>query len=300
MPLKTTDRDTLAYRLANILKRLNDGEKLVAESLAADYAVSLKTIQTDLNKRLKFLDLKKTAGSYHLDAWQLGKLSLSDIDNFAALAGVRGLFPSLSADFLSDVFNSRLQNPLLVNGPGFEDLTGKEGDFKVLQQSIVDCCKVSYGYSKPDGLKTYTEVEPHKLVNDGGIWYLAVKHDSLPKSFAFTKISGLQVLDSTFKHDPTVVQMLEKEPGIWLNRVKTEVVLQIGSEVAEYFRRRSLLAGQVIEKELSDGGLLVSCRIAHSNQLLPTVRHWLPHIRIISPESLQTEMEGVLRSYLGA
>lgn len=54
----------------------------------------------------------------------------------------------------------------------------------------------------------------------------------------------------------------------------------------------------VIEKELEDGGLIVSARVGHVNQVLPIVRYWIPHIRIISPEGLQGEMEGVLRVYL--
>lgn len=41
-------------------------------------------------------------------------------------------------------------------------------------------------------------------------------------------------------------------------------------------RRRKLIDGQKIEKELADGGLLISRFIAHPNQILPTVRYWLP------------------------
>jgi hypothetical protein len=42
--------------------------------------------------------------------------------------------------------------------------------------------------------------------------------------------------------------------------------------VADYFKRRKLVANQVIVKELEDGGLLVSSKVAHINQILPTVR----------------------------
>lgn len=96
-----------------------------------------------------------------------------------------------------------------------------------------------------------------------------------------------------------MVRTLEQEDGIWLNLKKSEIVLKINREAADYFRRRKLLDGQRIEKELTDGGLLVSCLIAHPNQILPTVRYWLPHVRIISPEGLQAELEQQLRHYLG-
>jgi hypothetical protein len=54
----------------------------------------------------------------------------------------------------------------------------------------------------------------------------------------------------------------------------------------------------VIEKELEDGGLIVSAKVGHVNQVVPIVRYWIPHIRIISPEGLQEEMERELRGHV--
>ena len=74
--------------------------------------------------------------------------------------------------------------------------------------------------------------------------------------------------------------------------------MKISSEVAGYFKRRKLITNQVIEKELEDGGLIVSAKVGHLKQVLPIVRYWIPHIRIISPETLQDEMEKEIRDYL--
>lgn len=79
---------------------------------------------------------------------------------------------------------------------------------------------------------------------------------------------------------------------------KLEVVLKIAEPAAGYFRRRKLVAHQVIEKELEDGGLIVSAKVAHANQILPVVRQWIPCIRIISPEGLQSDMEREMHGYL--
>jgi hypothetical protein len=68
--------------------------------------------------------------------------------------------------------------------------------------------------------------------------------------------------------------------------------------VAGYFKRRKLIANQIIEKELEDGGLIISAKVGHPNQVVPIVRYWIPHIRIISPEGLQAEMEKELAEYL--
>ena len=132
----TAHHDTLAYRLTQILGKLNQGDKLDPQALADEFGVHLRTIQRDLNERFAFLPMEKTGDCYHLHPTCLGKLSLRDVERFAGLAGVRGLFPSLSDDFLRDIFDSRLQSALLVKGPNYEDLGGREGSFRQLEQAI--------------------------------------------------------------------------------------------------------------------------------------------------------------------
>ena len=301
MPAKTpAPHDTLVYRLAQILGKLNQGKKLDLHKLADEFKVTPRTIQRDLNERFDYLPLIKAEGQYSLDPAFLGKLTLHDVEHFASLAGVRGLFPSLSDDFLRDVFDARIQSALLVKGHEYEDLGGKELGFGQLQQAILARHRVSFSYQKPEGQKTYTDVQPYKLVNKNGIWYLAGKDEGKLKSFAFTKIDRLQTSESHFSADPAVEKTLAAEDDIWLNDKKIEVVLKIAASVASYFKRRKLVACQVIEKELEDGGLIVSAKVAHINQILPTVRYWIPNIRIISPEGMQAEMAREIQAYLAA
>ena len=75
-------------------------------------------------------------------------------------------------------------------------------------------------------------------------------------------------------------------------------ILKVSGEVAGYFQRRKLIANQKIEKDLEDGGLIISAKVGHANQVLPIVRYWIPHIQIISPEGLQAELNSALREYL--
>ncbi len=295
-----TDRDSLGYRLAHILRKLNQGEKIDPQALAAEFNVNLRTIQRDLNERFAFLPLEKVTGHYQLHARFLGQLSLRDVEQFASLAGVRGLFPALSTDFLRDIFDSRLQTALLVKGHQYEDLAGKETLFRQLEQAILNRQTISYSYEKAEGSKSYTGVQPYKLVNHDGIWYLAARDGDKLKAFTLVKIDRLQVSAVHFDADPAVGQTLADEDDIWLNEKKIEVVLKITGPAASYFRRRKWIANQVIEKELEDGGMIVSARVAHVNQILPTVRHWIPNIRIISPEGLQAEMEREIQAYLAA
>jgi len=228
----------------------------------------------------------------------LGKLSTKDIERFACLAGVNGLFPSLSTDFLRDIFDSNIQSALLVKGHNYEDLAGKEQMFRELERAIVSRRNIQISYQKADSQKIYESISPFKLMNHKGIWYLAARDGDKLKTFSFSKVESLRMLDTRFEADIGIDKKLAEEDGIWFSNDNTEVVLKVDSDVAGYFKRRRLIANQVIEKELEDGGLIVSAKVGHVNQVLPIVRYWIPHIRIISPEGLQGGMEQELHSYI--
>jgi predicted DNA-binding transcriptional regulator YafY len=297
--MTTPKHDTLVRRLAYILIKLNQGEKLDPIGLAEEFGVNLRTIQRDLNVRFAYLPLERIDGRYHLNPVFLGKLSTRDVAQFAGLAGVRGLFPSISDDFLRNIFDSRVESALLVKGHHYEDLRDKDRHFWQIERAIVAHQRISFDFQKDDARKGYADVEPYKLVNHKGIWYLAAKDAGKLKTFSFSRIERLLVSDQTFMPDIAVEKMLVDDDGIWLGEQREEIVMKVAKEVAAYFKRRKLVANQVIEKELEDGGLLLSAKVAHVNQVLPIVRYWIPHIRIISPESLQTEMERQLAGYIG-
>ena len=283
--MTSSNHETLVYRLAQMLVKLNQGEKLDPQALADEFGVNLRTIQRDLNVRFAYLPLEKKDGRYHLDPAFLGKLSTRDIERFAGLAGVRGLFPSLSDDFLKDIFDSRVQSALLVKGHHYEDLKGKEQLFRDLEKAIIARRQVSFDYLKTDGKKSYPALSPYKLINNKGVWYLAALDGEKLKAFSFSKIERLRMLETSFTWSQQIDKQLAEEDGIWLSEEKQEIVLKVSREVASYFKRRQLIANQVIEKELEDGGLIVSAKVGHSNQVLPIVRYWIPHLRIISPET---------------
>lgn len=294
------DHDTLVRRLAMMLMKLNQGDSLDPKQLSEEFGVNRRTIQRDLNERFGYLPLRKVRGRYCLETTFLGKFNTRDIERFASLSGVRGLFPSFSDDFLRDIFDVQLQSALLVRGHHYEDLAGKEAVFKQLKRAIVGHNHVSFRYSKNERSKSYADVEPHKLVNHNhkGIWYLAAKDACTIKTFSLTRIGALIVSASTFSPDPNVEKTLMAGEGIWMSGEDIEFVLKVSREMAGYFRRRPVLVNQTIVKNLEDGGLIVSTRVGHANEVMPQIRYWIPHIRIISPDHMQEQLEEDLRAYL--
>jgi len=280
-----------------MLVKLNQGESLDPRQIAAEFGVNLRTVQRDLNERFGYLPLEKQDGKYRMAPAFLGRLTLKDVERFAALAGVGGLFPSLSTEFLRELFDARVEGSLLVKGHHYEDLHGKEAAFKTLEEAIIVRRVVRFGY--PNGAATKrVQAQPHRLVNIKGIWYLAAKHDGRLKTYALSKMQSVSRTTETFEPDPALLRKIEADDGAWMSDTPIEVVLLVDNEAAPYFRRRKLIANQVVEKELADGGLIIAAKVGHPNQVLPVVRYWLPHLRIVSPASLQKELEQGLAAYL--
>ena len=291
--------DTLVYRLSEVLTKLNRGESLDPQALADEFGVNLRTIQRDLNVRFAGLPLIKSNGRYKMDEAYLGKLTIRDIERFAAFTGVSALFPEMSGQFLKEVLASNAHDAWLVKGHHYEDLREHRAIFVALEQAIFEKHTVQFHYSKTNGdTSVRSAVEPYKLINQKGIWYLAAWNDGKLKSFAISRIGALMVDETTFIPRKHVDQELADSDGIWLGTVRHRVLIQVSSQVASFFRRRNLVPNQVIENETAGGGILVSTTVAHSDEVLPIIRYWIPHVRILEPQHFQQIMEQGLTDYL--
>jgi predicted DNA-binding transcriptional regulator YafY len=288
------DHETLVARLARILIRLNEGEVLDPKALAEDFQVHPRTIQRDLNERFAYLPLKKEGSRYRLESFYLGKLTTSDIQQFAAIAGIKGLFPSLNNGFLKSVLDAAVSQAYLVKGHHYEDTQGYAHLFQPLETAILEHRKVAFSY----GGKPRDDVAPYRLLNHKGVWYLAAVDDNRLKAFRLAKISGFAPTGQRFVPDPAIQEQVAAEDTIWFTQDKREVVLKVDAAIAHYFHRRQLIPEQHIDKTLEDGSLIVSARIGHEAQILPIVRYWIPHVSIISPDELRQAVVQSLISYM--
>lgn len=287
-----SEHDTIATRLSMILIKLNNGEQPTMQELMEEFNVGLRTIQRDINERLSYLPIEKQNGRIVLDASYLGQLTHNDIRNFARLSGIKGLFPSMDGTFLRRLFDQTIKGAYLVKGHHYENLDGKNELFIQVEQAILSHTKISFWYKS-----TQRIIEPYRLVNQKGIWYLAGVEDKL-KSFAVAKMFDVSIIGETFIPDPSVVEIIEQSDSQWIGTETREAVFQIDAEAAPYFRRRALIPDQKIEKELEDGGIIASGRFTDDTHALNIVGYWLPHIKVLSPAQLNKQFHQQIQKYL--
>ena len=289
--------ERLADRLANILTKLNMGYQLGVKELAAEFGVSTRTISRDFDRLNTYLPLLQDdeTKKYYLESNYLGKITPQDIRNFAQLSGISHLYPSLDMSFLRELLDSRAQQIYCAKGYSFEDASEFKELFKVFGKAIQEQRQIGFVYKGEPRL-----VQPYRLIHHHGSWYLAAVRKDQLRTY---RISHIQLMHATHEYpqfipDQNIVKLVEDDDSIWFGQDKQEIILSIDSQVAFYFKQRSILPEQQIVKELGDGSLLVSSKINHDMQLLPLIRFWIPHIKIVNPERLQAEVEKGLREYL--
>jgi len=285
------EHDTLATRLSQILTMFNDGKRLSVEDLAVEFCVAERTIQRDF-KRLSYLPIKKENGYYTLESYCLGKLSFKDIKQFATFSGVRELYPELSDALIVDTLNERTNQTMEVYGHKYENLSDRVDDFNAIASAVIVCAKIRFLYK--DNVRV---VNPYKLNNINGIWYLVGVEDGVLKNFSFSSIVDLNVMEDKFKQDEEIVKNLKEHQGVWFTQNHIEVRLEIDASVGKYFLRRDLLPNQKV-LEQSEEGLTISTQVAYEDEILKIVRYWIPHLKIISPLYLQEKLEKSLKNYL--
>ncbi|TXJ08753.1 MAG: WYL domain-containing transcriptional regulator [Acinetobacter sp.] len=289
--------EKVAERLARILIKLNAGERLDVNVLAAEFGVSKRTVDRDIDRLSSHLPLQQDEKSkkYFLEQSWLGKLKDKDIQTFARLAGISDLFPSLDMSFLRELLDSRANSIYSAKGYAYEDASQFAELFDYFSKAIAQKQQVAFLYNNELRI-----VEPYCLIHHHGCWYLAAVRQGQLRTYRLSRMAlSTQVHAlACFVPDPEIVAQVEHEDSIWIGQEKQEVILTVQAEVAFHFKQRELLPEQVVIKELDDGGLLVSSKISHTTQLLPLVRYWIPHVKIVNPETMQAELEMGLKGYL--
>jgi predicted DNA-binding transcriptional regulator YafY len=283
--------DALAFRLAETLRLLHAGERPTRLQLAERFAVNERTIYRDLN-RLGDVVEAGADGTYQLAIHHRSNLLPADLHTFAKISGVEQLFPTTARRSWLDLLGSN-NSSFLVRDSHFEVSRPDSLAFRQLSQAIEQkrCCSLTYtGKSR--------RIEPYRLVHNKGIWYLAATESSKLKSFALGRITDLRIQDQTFEAAPHIYAQIEDDDDIWFGQDRIDVRVHVSASNAHYFLRRNVLPHQRVIEQRDDGQLLLACVVSHHNQLLPIVRYWIPHIRILEPAWLQQKLRDELTDYL--
>ena len=303
-----TMQKEMQNKVTRLLLELNELDKgeICLSDLAAELGVSTRTLQRDMRtiQEADFPLYCPTPGTYaFMEGFSLEKMKLSDREA-SMLVFMSEIANSLGNNFGAsfDLLKKRLlgteeKSPFFVKFSGGEDYPDTP-----LTREISACIrareKVTVCYA--GGNRACYPVRPLKMLWVDGFWYLLAltDNDKLLK-FRLEKISSATPLGKFFKYTADIEKIIREGTNIWFDKERTlEVEMEISSVVAKYFKARSYFPLQKIKEEQPDGRLIITCRASNTEEIIHTIFHWIPEIKVLSPKELGEEVKNKLKEYL--
>lgn len=297
------DYDKILKRLTVILSKLNDGEALSVKELAEEFNTSTKTIQRDFNERLVSFPIYQENKRWKMqDGFKIEKSkSLEDeivLDIIEKITeGIGGKFSSKAHRLLSNIKNEDF-NPIYTK-LNIEDISEKFLDIQILETAIKEKKEVSISYDDEEHNIYTTTIEPLKIVNYEGFWYLIALRKKILKKYYLKNISSTRITEKTFSTDNKIETLLNDSISIWFqkDRESFEVKLYANKVATKYFKRRPLPT-QKIDSINTDGSMEFSVNITHEMEIIPIVKYWIPHLFVLEPEFIRDNVQQSLQDYI--
>ncbi len=303
--------DRRIFRLVDILNKLDSGGKVTVKALAADYAVSLRTVQRDLEllSTAGFLLHSPDKGAYmfeegfSLQKMRLTKEEASLLTFLHEVAGSMGRnFADSAVRIFKKVMPDEYDSPYFAKLPQVDRQQLNTPFREDLEQAVDDSRKIRLVYAgkDKDGEKEYS-VCPLKIINYEGFWYVLTQLDgkSWVRKFRVDRIKDVTVTEDYFEPPAKLKAMLEQSVNIWFSdRRNITVRVKVDAGAAEYFKRKVYFPAQKVVQEHKDGSVTLEGKMCYEMELIPVVQHWIPHLKVLAPKSLRDTVMKRVREYV--
>jgi predicted DNA-binding transcriptional regulator YafY len=292
-------------RILLILNKLNDGHINLYE-ISQELNVSLRSIQRDIrliedagfplyslgSKEYAFVEgfsLKKT----QIDEKEASLLVMMSEFSSTLGSNFESIFKNLKQKLISA---NPAQNPFYIKIQKGTDYLQNE-TLKTVESAIKanEIIKIIY----PIGSKPEYIVKPLKIAWIDGFWYLltlGVKNHVL--KFRTKEITSAVKTGKTFKPVKDIEKLIKDGTNIWFDKKRNiDIKLSVPVNCAEFFKAKQYFPLQKIEKENKDGSLIISCKAARYEEVLSTIMHWIPNLKVLQPQELANKVKETVRNY---
>lgn len=188
----------------------------------------------------------------------------------------------------------------------FETTKSDKNILKVLEHSIKfgKCIIIEY---PEDGTMIKIEVKPYKIVFMNENFYLAceVEHeDYMFTMYRISKINTIEETKRTFQKNRELSEFIKDIQTPFAayvpdyKRFLKDVLLEVDSSKASFFKVKKHLKSQEIIEEKENGNIIVNFKVTQEREVESLIKSWLPYIKVIKPISLKEKIKNELKEYL--
>jgi predicted DNA-binding transcriptional regulator YafY len=319
-------------RVLELLKRFNDGKTICIETLQSDMDWWNDTRQEPMSEKSIRRDLD-VIKEYFPDSYELIRGGKGEKGCYKAIT--KRVFDNILSQetmaLIVQTVNIAQQNNMLerlnidednkkilqkqidkskecyefISKP-YESQKGDAQLFKDLEKAIINKQTITVRYKSDNGVITYA-LKPYKIVFINENFYLACENPDENYLFTMLRIAQIESViphKQTFYHDYDIkefIKHIQTPFSRYTPQFKNyliKIVLKVEKPKAKFFRLKKHLPSQKILEELADGSLLISFEVTQELEVESLIKSWMPHMRVIEPQSLKEKIEADLRKYL--
>ena len=211
--------------------------------------------------------------------------------------GIGGHFSMKAQRLLSKMKNEDF-NPIYAK-LNIEDISDKFSDIALIEEAIKEKKELRCLYDTERHKHYFTTIKPLKIVNFEGFWYLLALRKEKLKKYYLKNLSAPQKLEKRFEVKEELDVLLNNAISIWFQEdVKPfDVTLLANKTSAKFFKRRPFPT-QTIHHMYEDGSMEFTVSITHEMEILPILKYWIPHLKVIEPLTLKEKLFQELKLYM--
>ena len=115
-----------------------------------------------------------------------------------------------------------------------EDISNKLTEFSQIEQAINTNHKIEITYALDD-YSYETIINPYKIVNFEGFWYLIAKRKGNLRRYYLQNIFDVEILEDKFRKSKNIEKLISNAINIWFDETDSfEVELLIESSIKKY------------------------------------------------------------------
>ena len=163
-------------------------------------------------------------------------------------------------------------------------------------------CNIIYNEQEP---KELINIQPQKILYAKNNWYLAAMTQNYKinggfKRFRINFIENLTLCSKTFHRNVQAENHIKNFQSLFqdFNQPNYEVVIRVNKKVARYFRVKKHLSSQQILQTHSNGDLTISYQINNDMEIIPLIKTWIPHLKVISPKRVHQKISKEIKTFI--
>ncbi len=287
----------MTLRILKLVKRLCEGEVLKPSSLSREFDVTNRTLQRDFEKIRQIFDLKRKNGGLSLEKKNFSDDDLKVFEILESFIDAQDkVFQARAKKILS--YAKITQNNTFYTKLFLEDISSHFEVVSLLKNAIKKRKIIDFAY-KLDVQSLKLTCKPLKILNDQGFWYLIGLHNDKIKKYHLKSISKVALKSESFRISKNIKNLLENAINIWFDATSEpfEVRLFVARGIVKYFQRQPISKTQKLEP-LSDGSAELAVSITHEMEIIPLIKSWMPHLRVLEPDWIGRMVEDDIKEYL--